>query len=488
MRRNDSLDLSLAHLFRRAGQAFLFDGATGALARLDEPAYAAWGRFLQAGGVAATDNASGGDHGSGGCEPPGYAKMAGAGMFRRPPYPAGPLPTPGLHSLCLNVAHACNLDCVYCFAAGGAYAGGTTGLMTVGTARAAIDFLLANATPGRALSIDFFGGEPLLAWDVVEETVSYASSRAETQGNRIRFSITTNATLVDSHRARFIARHMSSVIVSLDGRPGVHDAARPMLGGAAGSYRVSAAGARAISEALTSEPRPPGPDMPGGTDRIWVRGTYTRYNCDFWRDVEHLAAEGFSQISMEPVIAGADAPYALDHAQLPGIGESYDRVLDLCAAGKVRFFHFELNPDRPACAAKRFGGCGAGLGYVCVAPGGAVYPCHQFAGEGEFELLRLGLGGGPDGADEDGPAGSSGCRPPAPSYKADARLAGAHVGSKDNCRGCWAQLHCGGGCHYTAWRYGGSLHEPHRLGCELLRLRLEHALALTGLRAADAGR
>jgi uncharacterized protein len=351
--------------------------------------------------------------------------------------------------------------------------------MTPGTANAAVDFLLANATPGRALSVDFFGGEPLLAWDVVEQTVAYATSHAETNGNgnRIRFSITTNATLVDPEMARFIARHMSSVIVSLDGRPRVHDAARPALGGrgggaggsaagsAAASYEISAAGARAIADALAREPLPPGPDMPGGTDRLWIRGTYTRHNRDFWRDVEYLAAEGWHQISLEPVIAAVDAPYGLARAHLTEIAESYDRVLEMCAGGKVRFFHFELNPDRPACAAKRFGGCGAGLGYVCVAPGGAVYPCHQFAGQSEFELLSLGK------------AAST-------RFEPDSRLAAAHVGAKGHCRRCWAQLHCGGGCHYTAWRLGGSLLKPHDMGCDLLRLRLEHALALSGLRAA----
>lgn len=470
----NSLDLPLAHLFRRAGRAFLFDGAGGGLARVGDDESACWEVFLsRSSRVQARACGGGGDRAGGAAPlPPGFERLAAAGFFRRPPFPAGPLPAPGLHSLCLNVAHACNLACTYCFAGGGAYSGGTRGLMTAGMAAAAVDFLLANARPGRALSVDFFGGEPLLAWDVVERTVAYATAQGEAQGNPMRFSLTTNATLVDDDRARFIAERMSSVIVSLDGRPEVHDRMRPGLCGE-GSYDASMAGARAISAALAAAPRPPGLDMPAETGRLWVRGTYTRHNRDFWRDVEHLAAEGFSQISLEPVLAPPDAPYALSEADLPALDESYGRVLGLAAGGGgVRFFHFELNTGRSACIEKRFGGCGAGLGYVCVSPSGQVYPCHQFDGESEFELLSLSSGGSAGGG---------------PVFDAQERFATAHIGSKDACRSCWAQLHCGGGCHYTAWRYGGNLHTPYGLGCELLKLRLEHALALSALRAGAAG-
>jgi len=452
----------------------LLDGATGGLARLTRDEYRDWEGWL---GRQGTDRGPAGAA-PGTLGPPRLSELTDQGFFRTLDYPEGLLPSSGLHSLCLNVSHACELACRYCFAGQGAYGGRERSLMDPGTARRAVDFLLSRCSPRRTLSIDFFGGEPLLAWETVVETVRYGRSLAASCGIGLEFTLTTNGVGVTPERAGFLAREMSTIIVSLDGRPDVHNRMRPAAGGAP-SYERALAGAVMLAEACgeygLAGGRGAGPaatrpgaaaTMPAGSGRLWVRGTFTRYNLDFWRDAEHLWNLGFGQVSIEPVTGAADAAWGIREADLPCIRSSYLRLLDVVSSGRRRFYHFELSFDRPACAVKRLTGCGAGISYACVSPSGSIYPCHQFDGMAAFRLGSL--DGTPDG--------------PEPAIP-DARFARLHVGVKTPCRSCWAQLYCGGGCHYRALEEGGGLANPDPLACRLLRIRLEAALALAALKS-----
>lgn len=434
------------------------DGSTAALVRLDAGSFAAWSGYL-----------SGLSDQAGAKDPPGLSELRRSGLFRQPQYPAPTAEPTGLHSLCLNVAHLCDLACQYCFAGGGAYGGKGAAIMTPAVARRAVDLLLESSPAGRTVNLDFFGGEPLLAWDTVVDVVGYATREARAEGGTVHFTLTTNAVGLTAAQARFAAEHMATIIVSLDGRPEVHDRmrARPDR---SGSYEAALAGAGLLKGALGAARHRAGksdrmdgsvllgrPDRPTDSAPLWVRGTFTRHNLDFWRDVEHLLELGFDQISMEPVSAPPGAPYSLQAAALPQIRESYSRIANLVRQGGLRFFHFELNQRQPACAVKRYSGCAAGAGYGCVAPSGELYPCHQFDGDTAFaqgNVLKLA------------------------SHPTAERLLGAGVGAKQVCRQCWAQLFCGGGCHYASWRYGGGLFEPPPFYCMLTRARLECALSL----------
>ncbi len=491
-------NFGLARTFRALSRNLLFDGSSGALVGLSEGAFCVWQEYLawQASicpGSPRTDHAAGpGGARPAPASPPGLTELVAAGLFRRPEYPGAtsPLAAKGLHSLCLNVAHACDLACDYCFAGRGSYGSPVSGIMQPDMARAAIDYILANSPPGRTLSVDFFGGEPLLAWPAVVEAVRYGRERAAAAGKTILFTLTTNGVGLDDERASFCAANMSTLIVSLDGRPEVHDRHRRTRSGGPSSGQALA-GARRLADAIArreSAGAGPGraaggsafgggvhaafrPDLPVGSGPLWIRGTFTRDNLDFWRDVEYLAKQGFRQVSMEPVAQPPDPGLALRDADFGAIRESYERVADLVLAGRVRFFHFELNTESPACAPKRFTGCSAGGGYACVNPAGEVYPCHQFDGVRDHLLDRL------EAADGSGEG--------APVYRSSPRLSAAHVGNKPACRDCWAQLHCGGGCHYAAYKWGGDVLSPYPFGCELMKARLETALAV---QAALAGR
>jgi uncharacterized protein len=416
--------------------------------------------------------------------PPGLEQLAAAGLFRRPQYPDPhqPVAPNGLHSVCLNVAHTCDLACDYCFAGCGAYGTPSPAVMSPATARAAVDYLMANSPPGRTLSIDFFGGEPMLAWPAVTETVRYGTECAAAQGKTIHFTLTTNAVAMDEQRAAFCAEHMSTLIVSIDGRPETHNRHRLTQGGGP-SYDQSVRGARLLASALAERAAnnpgtDPHPSLPVGAGPLWVRGTFTADNLDFWRDVEHLCELGFGQVSMEPVTMPPDPRHAIRPDHLDAIRESYEEVVRLVAEGRVKFFHFELNTESPACAPKRFTGCAAGSGYLCVTPAGTIYPCHQFDGIAGFELgsvIAVEAAGSPAALPQ-GVAAGGGPRIPARS------LAASHIGAKPHCIACWAQLHCGGGCHYAAWKSSaGDLNAPYALGCELMKVRLEAALAVQAL-------
>ena len=366
----------------------------------------------------------------------------------------GPAP---IKAMCLHIAHDCNLRCEYCFAAKGDFGQGRK-LMSLETGKRAIDFLLENSGSRHNLELDFFGGEPLMNFDVVKQVVAYARSKEEAYNKKFRFTITTNGLLLDEDKIDFINREMSNVVLSIDGRKEINDQLRVTPGGK-GSYDVIVPKYKALV------------DKRGDKD-YYVRGTFTRLNPDFTEDVLHLYNLGFDQISIEPVVSDPNLPYALTEKDLPAVFAEYERlakaIIDLKKKGsKINFFHFMLDLDQGPCAIKRLRGCGCGNEYVAVTPEGDIYPCHQFVG---MEGWKMGsLYGQP--VDQ----------------KMKAAFAGTNVYSKEECRKCWARFYCSGGCNANNLQYAGSIRAPHTLSCELEKKRLECAIMIkAALADADA--
>lgn len=358
-------------------------------------------------------------------------------------------------ALCLHLAHDCNLACRYCFAGQGAY-GGPAGLMSAAVGRQAIDFLLAAAGPRRHVEVDFFGGEPLLNKAVMYELVEYGQKQARQAGKQIKFTLTTNALLLDRETTDFLNRHEISVVLSHDGRPAVHDRMRPFPSGAGSAELVR----ERIQAFLAGR----------GHQNYYVRGTYTAYNTDFAADVLYLVEQGFSEVSVEPVVAPPEAPYALREEHLPELMDQYEILTRYLGqrrqAGRpVNFFHFNIDLEGGPCLAKRLTGCAAGVEYLAVAPDGALYPCHQFAGREDYRLGDVWQG--------------------VQNRQLVETFRQAHIYHKSHCLDCWARYYCSGGCHASAVQYGGHILAPYPLGCELARKRLECALYLKARQLAE---
>lgn len=352
-------------------------------------------------------------------------------------------------SMCLNVAHDCNLRCRYCFASTGDFGGGRK-LMPFEVGRAALDFLLANSGKRRNLEVDFFGGEPLMNFDVVRQIVAYGREQEKAHGKRFRFTITTNGVLLDEEKIDYINREMHNVVLSIDGRRAVNDAMRPHVDGR-GSY----------DEILPRYQKL----VAGRTGEYYVRGTYTNRNLDFAADVLHLADEGFDQISMEPVVSGEDSPYALRETDLPRIFEEYETLakafLERKKAGKgFNFFHFMLDLDGGPCIVKLLRGCGCGNEYVAVTPEGDIYPCHQFVGKPEMIMGNVLTQKGPFRNEK------------------KASFSRANIFTKHGCTDCWARYFCSGGCNANNYQYCGDMLEPLSISCALEQKRLECALMI----------
>lgn len=378
-------------------------------------------------------------------------------LYTQPqPRPSPPASSEGIvKALCLHVAHDCNMRCAYCFADGGDY-GMDRSLMSLDTARAAIDFVLQSSGPRKHLEIDFFGGEPLVNWEVVTGAVAYGRKRERETGKVIRFTLTTNALALDNQRIDFINREMANVVLSLDGRPEVHDRLRKTVSGK-GSFAQVAPRALALATAR-------------GEGEYYVRGTYTAHNLDFMQDVLYLHDMGFEQLSLEPMVS-ADAPYRLTEQHLPGIRDEYHRLVAECYDRRINgnfinFFHFMLDLDDQPCVHKRMLGCGAGSEYLAVAPDGTLYPCHQFVGDPAYAVGKL------------------------PNTALRASLVQTFARDRwmdrPECRRCWARYHCSGGCAAAACKFNGDIQRPYGLGCELFKLHLECALWLAAKERADA--
>lgn len=348
-------------------------------------------------------------------------------------------------SLCLNVSHDCNLRCGYCFASSGDFGTGRL-LMPFETACAALDFLFEKSGERHNLEVDFFGGEPLMNWNVVKNTVAYGRSREKETGKKIHFTITTNGLLLDGEKCEFINNEMSNVVMSLDGRKEVHDALRKTPSGT-GSYDLIA-----DKELMLAKMR--------GDREHYVRGTYTALNLDFSEDILALADMGFEQISIEPVVT-KDGRYALRSRDLPRIRAEYEKLaklyVDRRAGGKwMNFFHFMLDLDEAPCITKRLLGCGAGNEYIAVTPEGDIYPCHQFVGEEGFKMGNV-----LDGTFDRSMQGM---------------FAGRSILKSGVCGTCWAKYFCCGGCTANAWKMNGDLQKPYWISCEIIKAHLECAL------------
>ncbi len=362
---------------------------------------------------------------------------------------------PRIKSLCLHLCHDCNLRCRYCFAGTGDYGTGRRNFLTLETGRRAVDFLIEAAGPRRQLDIDFFGGEPLLNWDTVVALTEYCESAGPRNGKDIRLTLTTNALLLDEDKARFLDRHMKNVVLSLDGRPEVNDRMRPTPNGRS-SYRA------VVDNILRFV------HLREGREH-YVRGTYTAGNCDFDRDVLHLADLGLKQLSMEPVVAPTDAAWAIRSADLPAIEAAYERLalawLNRREEGRpFAFFHFNLDLEGGPCLYKRLKGCGAGIEYCAVAPDGTVYPCHQLVGDGDFRLGTV-------------------FEPPEKlERQIQEKFRTLLLTGRSDCRRCWARYLCAGGCAANNYHASGALDGRYDIGCRLQLKRLECALWLEAKR------
>ena len=356
-------------------------------------------------------------------------------------------------ALCLHIAHDCNLACRYCFAEEGEYHG-RRALMSYETGKQALDFLIANSGNRKNLEVDFFGGEPLMNFDVVKQLVAYGREQEKLHDKHFRFTLTTNGVLLNDDIMEFANKEMDNVVLSIDGRKEVNDRMRPFRKGA-GSYDLIVPKFQKLAESRNQE-------------RYYVRGTYTHFNTDFSKDVLHLADLGFKQISVEPVVAQPTDEYALQEEDLPVLFEEYDKL----AAEMVRrnregnsfnFFHFMIDLEGGPCVYKRLSGCGSGTEYLAVTPWGDLYPCHQFVGNEDFLMGNVW-----DGVKNTNLQDEFKC---------------CNVYAKEKCRKCFARFYCSGGCAANSYNFHGTITDAYDLGCELQKKRIECAIMI---KAAEA--
>lgn len=382
-----------------------------------------------------------------------FEELKQAGMFdspeRQPPVRQDDIQI--IKSMCLHVAHDCNLRCKYCFASTGEFHGARM-LMPFEVAKAALDFLIARSGGRKHLEVDLFGGEPLMNFDVVTEIVAYGRELEKRYGKIIRFTITTNGLALTEDKIKYLNREMHNIVLSLDGRKEVHDELRPAVNGK-GSFDAILPKAQALVAAR-------------GDKEYYVRGTFTNNNLDFTQDVMALRDFGFEQLSIEPVVLPQESPYAITKRDVPYILEEYDRLSEFLLKSRregkwFNFFHFMLDMDNGPCLKKRITGCGAGTEYIAVTPDGDIYPCHQFVGEDGFKMGNV-LEGTFDEAMQ---------RP----------FQGCNVRTKAACRTCWAKYFCSGGCAANAWKYNHDICIPEEITCAFERKRTECAIGINTL-------
>lgn len=358
-------------------------------------------------------------------------------------------------ALCLHIAHDCNLACKYCFAGEGEYHGDRS-LMSYEVGKKALDFLIANSGNRVNLEVDFFGGEPLMNFQVVKDLVAYGRSQEKEHNKKFRFTLTTNGVLLDDDVMEFANKEMANVVLSIDGRKEVHDAMRPTRNGK-GSYDLIIDKFKKMAELRNQT-------------NYYVRGTFTHYNTDFSKDVLHLADLGFKQISMEPVVAGPDMDYAITPEDVPKICEEYDllakEMVKREREGKgFNFFHFMIDLSGGPCVYKRLSGCGSGTEYLAVTPWGDLYPCHQFVGIEDFKVGNVDEGiTNTEVVDE---------------FKL------CNVYAKPKCRDCFARFYCSGGCAANSYNFHGNLTDSYEVGCDLEKKRVECAIMIKAALAEE---
>ncbi len=358
-----------------------------------------------------------------------------------------------IKSMCLHISHDCNLRCKYCFASTGDFGKGRK-LMPVETGKKAIDFLLTHSGNRHNLELDFFGGEPLMNWDAVKEIVDYARSKEEEYNKKFRFTVTTNGVLLNDDSIDYINKEMKNVVLSLDGRKCVNDAMRLTVNGK-GSYDIFVPKFQKLVEKR----------LQGENKEYYARGTFTKNNLDFAKDVYHIADDlGFDQLSVEPVIADPSEPYAITEEDLPTIFAEYEKLaVEMVRrkkeeGGCFNFFHFMIDLDQGPCAIKRLRGCGCGNEYVSVTPDGDIYPCHQFVGNDEWKMGNL------DDETLD--------------MEMKDKFACSNIYTKEGCRDCWARFYCSGGCNANNYSFNKDINKPVKISCELERKRVECAIMI----------
>lgn len=354
-----------------------------------------------------------------------------------------------IKAVCLNIIHACNLRCKYCFADEGEY-NGHKGKMSLETAKKAIDYVVKRSGPRKNIEIDLFGGEPTMMMDTIKEIIAYARENEAKWNKRIRFTMTTNATLLTDEMMDYMDKELENIILSIDGRKEVNDKVRIRFDGK-GSYDQILPN---IKKMVAKRDK---------TKAHTVRGTFTRENLDFYEDVKMMVDEGFREISIEPVVLEDGHPLALRKEDLPKIFENYDKLYDELVQKKAEgkefnFYHFKVDLNGGPCVYKRISGCGAGFEYVAITPQGEVYPCHQFVGKEEYKLGSI--------YDD--------------SYNADLGMSfkKAHIYNKPKCRNCWARFYCSGGCQANNIAFNNDINNPYDIGCQMQKKRIECAIAL----------
>ena len=355
---------------------------------------------------------------------------------------------PVVKAMCLHIAHDCNLKCKYCFASQGDF-GGAKSIMSFEVGKKALEYLVDNSGSRKNLEVDFFGGEPLMNFEVVKQLVEYGNELGKEKGKNFRFTITTNGVLLDDEIIDYVNEHMHNVVLSLDGRKSINDDMRPTLNDK-GSYDIIVPKFQKLIEKRKDK-------------YYYVRGTFTRDNMDFSKDVLHFKDLGFDLTSVEPVVGDESNPYALREEDLPKILDEYEKLAVEYSKMRVnnepfRFFHFMVDLSQGPCVIKRMTGCGAGNEYLAITPEGDIYPCHQFVGQEEFKMGNV-------MAD----------KVELPKEMQET-FKEAHIYAKDECSKCWAKFYCSGGCHANAFNFNNDILKPYDLGCQMQRKRLECAL------------
>ena len=353
-----------------------------------------------------------------------------------------------IKALCLHVAHTCNLNCSYCFAAQGKYQG-ERALMSFEVGKRALDFLIENSGNRKNLEVDFFGGEPLMNFDVVKKLVEYARSIEKEHNKNFRFTLTTNGVLIDDDVIDFCNREMNNVVLSLDGRKEVHDRLRKDYRGN-GSYDLIVPKFQEFVEKR-------------GDKSYYIRGTYTHKNTDFTNDIFHMADLGFKELSMEPVVCAPGEEYALTEDDLPVLFEQYEilakEMLKRDSENRgFTFYHYMIDLSNGPCIYKRISGCGSGTEYLAVTPWGELFPCHQFVGDEKYSMGNI----------YDGVTNT----------KMRDRFKKCNVYSRPECADCWAKLYCSGGCAANAYHATGDILGVYDYGCKLFKKRMECAIMM----------
>ena len=449
----------MIHLFKRGGLPLVLDVGSGAVHMLDDVSYALLSQLTEeqlrtekepVAAMTALESAF--SHTQLKEALAELRQLAGQGLLFSSDDYSGFQDTLGVapvKAMCLHIAHDCNLRCRYCFASTGNF-GGSRDMMSFAIAKKAIDLLVELSGNRRNLEVDFFGGEPLMNFEVVRKTTQYARELEQPHKKNFRFTITTNGIALTDERIADINREMGNVVLSIDGRKEINDAMRPTVNGKGSFDLIVPKFQKLVKER--------------GDKEYYARGTYTRHNLDFDRDVLELYRLGFKQISVEPVVGPDEDEYSIRAQDIPIIEQSYERLmaelLEGQRAGKkpFNFFHFMVDLENGPCAIKRLKGCGSGNEYLAVTPDGELYPCHQFVGKEEFLMGSVDTG--------------------ITNQSLRKTFADANLLHKSACRDCWAKYFCSGGCNANNHAFEGSLLTPHKISCELEKIRLECAITL----------